>query len=139
MSEALVRDASVAFAWVLPSQASPGADALLTRIEAGAAVVVPSLWFLEVANGLLTAQRRTLITASERRQALERLSVLTLTIGEDAGRAAFGQTSELAEQYGLSVYDAAYLEVGLRRRLPLGTRDKALRAAAKRSGLKVLG
>ena len=52
MSEALVMDASVAFAWVLPSQASPGADALLTRIEAGTTVVVPSLWFLEVANGL---------------------------------------------------------------------------------------
>ena len=42
MSEALVMDASVVFAWVLPSQASPGADALLTRIEAGATVAVPS-------------------------------------------------------------------------------------------------
>ena len=139
MSEAFVMDASVACAWVLPSQGSPGADALLAHIEAGAIVVVPSSWFLDVANGLLVAQRRKLITASERRQALQRLLVLTVTIDEDAGRAAFGQTSELAEQYGLSVYDAAYLEIGLRRRLPLGTRDKALRAAARRSGLSVLG
>jgi predicted nucleic acid-binding protein len=58
VSEAFVVDASMAFAWVLPSQGTPAADALLTRIESGATPVVPSLWFLEVANGLLAAQRR---------------------------------------------------------------------------------
>ena len=51
MSEALVMDASVAFAWVLPSQASPGADALLTRIEAGATVAVPSSEMTEWTSG----------------------------------------------------------------------------------------
>ena len=135
MSAAFVVDASMAFAWVLPSQASSAADVLLKRVEEGAEVVVPSLWFLEVANGLLVAERRKTIAAPERRLALERLSALALTIDEANPRGAFGRTSALAEQYGLSVYDAAYLELAIRRNLPLGTRDRALRSAAERSGI----
>ena len=53
MSAAFVLDASVAFAWVLPSQASATTEALLARVEEGDEVVVPPLWFQEVANGLL--------------------------------------------------------------------------------------
>ena len=135
MSTAFVVDASMAFAWVLPGQASAEADALLELIEAGASPIVPSLWFLEVANGLLTAERRRLITADERKLALERLSALAFTVDEDDARNAFGRTSALAVQYGLSVYDAAYLELALRRKLPLGTRDGALRNAVERSGI----
>ena len=135
MSPAIVVDASVAFAWVLPSQSSSEADALLERIEADTGAVVPSLWFLEVANGLLAAERRGLVTGDERRQALERLSALAFTVDEDDVRSAFGRTSALAERYRLSVYDAAYLELALRRNLPLGTRDRALRSAAERSGI----
>ena len=125
----------MAFAWVLPNQASSEAEALLERIEAGAEAIVPSLWFLEVANGLLVAQRRKRITAPERVLALKRLSTLALTADEDNARDVFGRTSTLAEQFGLSVYDAAYLELALRRNLPLGTRDRALRSAAQRSGI----
>ena len=135
MSAALVLDASLAFAWVLPSQASSSADTLLNRIEAGDEAVVPPLWFLEVANGLLVAERRKTLAAQERRLALDRLSALGLIVDETNAREAFGRTSALAEQYGLSVYDAAYLELAIRRNLPLGTRDRALRSAAERSGI----
>ena len=139
MSATFVVDASMAFAWVLPSQASLEADTLLERVEAGASAVVPALWFLEVANGLLAAQRRRVITAAERESALERLSALRFTIDEDNARNAFGRTSALAEQYGLTVYDAAYLELALRRELPLATRDRALRDAAERGGVPPFG
>lgn len=135
MSIAFVLDASMAFAWVLPSQASPEADALMDRIAAGARAVVPPLWFLEVANGLLAAQRRRLITGSERALALDRFSDLAIAVDDSDARHAFSHTSALAELHGLTVYDAAYLELALRSNLPLGTRDRALRAAAKRSGL----
>ena len=136
MNADFVVDASIAFAWVLPNQASPEAEALLERIEAGAGAVVPTLWFLEVANGLLVAQRRKKVTAQERLLALRRLLALALTVDEDDARDVFGRTSTLAEQQGLSVYDAAYLELALRRDLPLGTRDRALRSAAERSGVR---
>lgn len=138
MTEAFVVDASVGFAWVYPSQASAATDALLVDVEAGATLVAPALWFLEVANGLLAAQRRKLLTGPERRSALEMLSRLRVSIDEDSGLAAFHAMSALADKHGLSVYDAAYLEVALRRQLPLGSRDGALRSAAKRSGVKVL-
>ena len=135
MSAAFVVDASMAFAWVLPSQASAAAEAWLKRVEEGDEAVVPPLWFLEVANGLLVAERRKTIVATERMLALERLSSLPLTIDEAHARDAFGRVSALAEKYGLSVYDAAYLEVAIRRNLPLGTRDRALRSAAELSGI----
>ena len=135
MSAAFVLDASIAFAWILPSQASSSADALLKRVEAGDGIVVPPLWFLEVANGLLVAERRKTITAWERRLALERISALGLTVDEASARDALGRTSALSEQYGLSVYDAVYLELAIRCGLPLGTRDRALQSAAEQSGL----
>ncbi len=138
MTGAFVVDASVGFAWVYPSQASAETDALLESVEAGASLVAPALWFLEVANGLLAAQRRKLLTGTERKSALDMLSALRVTIDDESCRAAFQKTSTLAEKFGLSVYDAAYLEVALRRQLPLGSRDGALRRAAKRSGVKVV-
>ena len=139
MSQAFIVDASVGFAWVYPNQASAETDKLLEEVEAGVAVVVPSLWFLEVANSLLAAQRRKLLTAAERKTALEKLSNLTFTVDEESGQAAFRKTSELAEKHRLSVYDAAYLEAALRRKLPLGSCDRSLREAAKRCGVNLRG
>ena len=139
MTEAFVVDASVGFAWVYPSQSSAESDQLLKEVESGASVVVPSLWFLEIANGLLSAQRRKLMTTMERKVALNELSGLKLTVDEISGEATFRRISDLAERHGLSVYDAVYLEAAIRHKLPLGSRDQALRAAAKRCGLKVRG
>ena len=139
MSEIFIVDASVAFAWVYPNQASNETERLLELVESGAVIVVPSLWYLEVANGLLAAQRRKLLTATERKKALQRLSALTVSVDEETGRPAFRKTSDLAERHGLPVYDAAYLELALRRKLPLGSRDEPLRKAAKRSGVTVVG
>ena len=138
MNNAFVVDASMALAWVRPSQASAESDALLERIEQGAMVVVPPLWFLEVANGLLVAQRRKLLTASERTRAIDRLSGLALTVDDGDARTAFGRTSALAEEHGLSLYDAAYLEVAMRRTLPIASRDATLLAAAARAGAELV-
>ena len=79
------------------------------------------------------------MAAPERRLALERLSALGLTVDEANAWVAFDRTSVLAEQFGLSVYDAAYLELAIRRSLPLATRDRALQSAAERSGIPQFG
>jgi predicted nucleic acid-binding protein len=133
-----VVDASVGFAWVYEDQATPETDLLLSELAAGAVAVAPAMWFLEVGNVLLTAQRRQRLTPARRRTALETLGAVQFIVDDEATRYAFGKTSELAEKYGLTVYDAHYLEVALRRKLPLGSRDDALRQAAKRFGVKVL-
>jgi predicted nucleic acid-binding protein len=138
LSAAWVIDSSVGFAWIHPNQATPETEHLLEAVEEGATIVVPVLWFAEIANSLLVLQRRKKLTAEERKAALDILSKMSFTIDEEAGRAAFAKTSELAEKYGLTVYDATYLEVALRRKLPLASRDDALNSAARKCGLKVL-
>ena len=136
MSAAWVIDSSVGFAWVHPNQATPETDKLLEEVEAGATVVIPALWFVEMANSLLVLQRRKKLTKEERKAALETLSGMNFAVDEEAAKAAFQKTSELAEKYDLTVYDATYLEVALRRNLPLASRDAALISAAKKCGIK---
>ena len=91
-----------------------------------------------MANVLLVAQRRHRLTATERKAALEKLTAMRFTVDEEAARNAFDKISELAEKYGLSVYDATYLELALRRKMSLASRDEALRSAGERCGLKLL-
>ncbi len=138
MSAGFIVDASVGFAWVHQCQSTPETDHLLNEVAAGARVVVPALWFLEMSNVLLMAQRRHRLTAAQRKAAMEKLTAMQFTVDEEGARNAFGKTSELTEKYGLTIYAATYLELALRRLLPLASRDGALRNAAKRCGLKTL-
>ena len=138
MSASFLVDASVGFAWVYQGQATPETDQWLNEVAAGGTVIVPALWYLEMSNVLLIAQRRHRLTAVQRRAALGKLTTLQFTVDEEGARHAFGKTSELAEKYGLTIYDATYLELALRRSLPLATRDEALKTAAKRCGVKSL-
>ena len=138
MTSEFVLDASIAFAWVYPGQATPASENLLKLVESGTVAVVPPLWFLEVSNGLLVAQHRKLISPAQRREALDGLSALALVANDADPRSAFGRTTTLAEQHGLSVYDAAYLEVALRRSIPLGSRDRALLVVARQCGVAVV-
>jgi predicted nucleic acid-binding protein len=131
MSEGFVVDSSVGVAWVIPSQASEAADQLLEKVAAGSPMVVPSLWTFEVANSLLVLLRRKLILAKEHGRGLDALGRLPLVIDEEGCRVVFISTSKLAAQHNLSVYDAAYLELALRRKLPLASRDQALCRAAR--------
>jgi predicted nucleic acid-binding protein len=138
LSAGFVVDASVGFSWVYHDQATPETHALLNEIGSGVPVVVPSFWFLEMANVLLMAQRRHKLSAAQRKTALEKLAAMQFTVDDAAAGSAFHQISELAEKYGLTVYDAAYLEIALRRKMSLASRDVALRSAGKRCGLKLL-
>jgi predicted nucleic acid-binding protein len=136
LSASFIVDASVGFAWVYQGQATPATDHLLNEVAAGAIVTVPALWFLEMSNVLLMAQRRHRLTAAQRKAAMEKLTAMQFTVDEEGARHAFGKTSELAEKYGLSIYDATYLELASRRSLPLASRDEALIKAAKQCGVK---
>ncbi len=138
MSEGFVADSSVGVAWAIHSQASEATDALLEQVAAGTPLVVPSLWPFEVANSLLVLLRRKKILAEERDRALDALARLPFLVDEEGSRLAFEKISELAAEHGLSVYDAAYLELALRRKLPLASRDDALCSAAKECRVKLM-
>jgi predicted nucleic acid-binding protein len=138
LSKSFIVDASVGFSWVYQGQATPETDHLLNEVAAGATVIVPALWFLEVSNLLLIAQRRHRLTATQRKAAMEKLTAMQFTVDDEGTRHAFGKTSELAEKHGLTIYDATYLELAVRRSLPLASRDEALKRAAKHCGVKSL-
>lgn len=138
MSEGFVADSSVGVAWAVHAQASALTDELLDRMAAGSSLVVPTLWPFEVANSLLVLLRRKKILAEDRIRALGALGQLPLVVDDDGPRLALGKSSGLAAEHGLSVYDAAYLELALRRKLPLASRDEALRKAAQRCHVKLL-
>ena len=99
---------------------------------------MPTLWPFEIANSLLVLLRRKKILAPERDRALEALARLPFTVDDEGPRLALGRISELAAHHGLSVYDGAYLELAVRRKLPLASRDQALCNAAKDCRIKLL-
>lgn len=133
-----VLDASQTLAWALPDEATSQGDALLHKMTAHGAFV-PALWPSEVANGLLMAQRRGRLSAAQKTAFVEELLKLPIKVETAPVRAALEGHSALAEQYGLTAYDAAYLDLALRKGLPLVTHDKLLRAAAKKAGVTIAG
>jgi predicted nucleic acid-binding protein len=136
--EPFIADSSIGVSWVHPSQRTEKATRLLQDIEEGAVLHVTSLWPLEVANSLLIGVRRRTITETERKSGVSFLSRLNLVIDGEAGFLAWTTISDLALAYGLSVYDATYLELAIRKQLPLATRDGALQRAAQRAGVELL-
>lgn len=132
-----VLDSSVALAWVLPGEATPATEALLTRVgEVGAAA--PGLWPLETANVLWMAERRGRLSLAERTQALTLLAELPIHIDARTAALAFGATSALAAGRDLTVYDACYLELALRLGLPLASLDNGLCQAAVAAGVPLV-
>jgi predicted nucleic acid-binding protein len=133
-----VLDNSVALAWCFEDEQSPAVMALLDRVtETGA--VAPLLWPLEALNGLLVAERRRRLNAATRAALTAFLRELPIMLDLDTAERAWGEAAQLAERFRLSVYDATYLELALRRRLPLASLDQGLREAATAVGVDVLG
>jgi len=125
-------DASISAAWFLPDEATSGTEAAL-QATATQDVWVPALWLLEVGNLLLTAQRRKRITADKRRELASAAAALRIRV--DREPVAITTMDEIAARHGLSTYDATYLELAMRRGLPLATRDEALVAAMVKAGV----
>ena len=133
----LVLDSSAALAWTFSDESAPEIDMIFDQVaEQGAHV--PALWMLEVANSLTVAVRRERISSQERSDALADLAALEISIDPETERHAWKATLQLADHHGLTVYDAAYLELAQRKRLPLVTLDRALALAAGAASVEVL-
>jgi predicted nucleic acid-binding protein len=133
---ALVIDSSAALSWCFEDEASPGSDALFEQVRDYGAVV-PELWHLEVANVLLKAEKRGRITAADVAMRLALIGELPIATDNETTARARRDILPLARAEGLTTYDAAYLELAMRRGLPLVTKDGALIAAAGRSGVAI--
>jgi predicted nucleic acid-binding protein len=133
---ALVIDASIAVAWCIEAEATPDTDAVLHDVRDHGAFV-PTLWHLELANVLVQAERRKRITAADIISRLQLISALAITVDHETPIRAWREILALARAERLTTYDAAYLELAVRRTLPLATLDEELAEAAKRLGVSV--
>ena len=132
----LVIDSSVALAWCFPDEQDTYSQAVLD-VLASETAIVPELWHLEVANTLVVGERRKRTTQANTVTWLGFLSSLPIEVEEETKAHAFGDTISLARDHGLSAYDAAYLELAMRRGLPLATLDDKLKAAAQAAGVPI--
>jgi predicted nucleic acid-binding protein len=125
-------------AWLFEDEKTKKSEEVLNHLAEGGVAVVPSLWAWEVSNVLLVAERRKRLTRAGANGFRETLKALRIVIDDKAVRAAGDATYSLAVENDLSIHDAAYLEIALRKQLPLATLDKKLLKAAKTAGLEVV-
>ena len=134
----LVLDSSVALAWTYAEETTSAIRSVFDRVaESGA--WVPGIWCLEVANILEIGVRRRRNDAAFRDATLADLALLPIALDTDTDQQAWGPTLRLAKRHRLTMYDAAYLELALRRGLPLASLDTDLRAAAALEQVVLLG
>jgi predicted nucleic acid-binding protein len=134
----LVLDSSITVAWLYREEATQSVDKIFEDLIETSAWV-PALWHLEVANVLQIGIRRRRHSADFRDGVFFDLSEFPIHVDPETHRHAWGSTARLAEHHGLTVYDAAYLELALRRGLPLATLDRDLRTAASAEKVGLLG
>ena len=108
---------------------------MLERLATGDSLVVPSLWPLEVANAITVLRRRRKLTVEEARIAVAIVRELPAAIDHEAAAVAFTRLIDLALEHELTIYDATYIEVAIRRRLPLASNDARMKQAALQSGV----
>lgn len=134
-----VLDASVALAWFIDHPVAPYAVEIKEEFERGSSGVVPFLWELEFANGILVAERRKIVNRHEAEEALAKMERLRAAgVEMDSGIALVRDIVALAREFQLTAYDASYVELASREGLPLATLDKKLRTAAVKAGIRIM-
>jgi predicted nucleic acid-binding protein len=132
-----VIDASTTLAWCFADETSDAAERALDRLEHEEAIA-PSIWPLEVANGLRTAERRGRLELSDVAHVRDLLLSLPVQVEPVDLRLALNEVTEVARTLDLTAYDAAYLALAARLGLPLATADDRLRGAAVSSGVALV-
>lgn len=135
---AFVVDCSIAMAWLFNDEATPKTTALLDRLATETALV-PAWWFIEITNVLAMAERKGRITPTQSDAFVADLGKLGVKRDDEAPDRAFTHLLALCRTHRLTSYDAIYLDLAIRRSLPLATLDDDLRRAAKRLGVGLLG
>jgi predicted nucleic acid-binding protein len=133
-----VLDCSLALAWVLPDETSGRADRLLRQVSGQSGLWVPSLWWYELANALVTVQRQSRLPAADVFRAVELYRLLPIRTDSALNADAAWRFQTLAHAYALSAYDAAYLELAQRRGVALATLDRGLSRAATKAGVELI-
>jgi predicted nucleic acid-binding protein len=137
---AFVLDASVTMSWLL-GDAKPAdrkySEAVLDALHDPDSVArVPMTWALEISNVLARAEARGFVAEAQSEAFLEMLGSVAVQPDDATFARALKDTLHLARRYGLSAYDASYLELALRGGLPLATLDTELSKASRKAGVR---
>jgi predicted nucleic acid-binding protein len=132
--DGFVLDCSVTMAWCFDDEATPHTNSIRDSL-ADVRAVVPSLWPLEVANATIVGERRKRLDEARSQRFIFLLEALPIKVDDETSTRAFGDIIHLARAYQLSAYDATYLELAIRRGLPLACLDGNLKAAAASAGV----
>ncbi|MDO8545155.1 MAG: type II toxin-antitoxin system VapC family toxin [Opitutaceae bacterium] len=131
----LVIDGSTTLGFLLTDEQPGSATKALDALESGVPTIVPAHWCVEVANGLIMAERRKRASQADITEALNLVAALPVVTDDETAQRAVSDTAALARQHGLTIYDAAYLELAMRRGASLATTDNDLAKAAKAAGV----
>ena len=132
----VVVDASVSLAWCFPDETNDYADSVLVALE-GKAILVPAVWGLEIANAMLVGERQKRLRTAEIQRFIKLLESLSPFQDTQLPPEHVSNVLPIARKYGLSAYDAAYLELSIRRNAPLATLDGQLQKAARAAGVRI--
>jgi predicted nucleic acid-binding protein len=134
-----VLDASIALAWFIDPSVAPLAVRIQRLLLQGGRAIVPHLWRPEVANGFVIAQRRGVLTTIRSAQAFAELDhLLAQSIENVSHDLPIQRIVTTAQTFGLTAYDATYLETAREQQLPLATLDRRLVAAAGQAAVSVI-
>jgi len=123
--------------WCFENTSTPYSEEVLEQLLVGQQAHVPVLWLYEVVSVLAKAQRTASITAENVHGFLEDLRSLDIIVDDDSFGHIFSDVHGLAVKHGLSGYDAAYLELAIRKGMPLATLDEDLQKAASAAGISL--
>lgn len=139
-----VVDASTCLSWVLPDENPSPVSRAAQRALLHERALVPAIWPLEISNTLLVAERRKRLPKGAGYEVLTRLLELPIDLADET--CELGPEEEqwipsvhrLAQERKLTAYDAAYVLLAVRRRLPLASSDDRLLQAARALRIPVL-
>lgn len=137
MSENFVVDNSVVMTWCFSDETNKYSDAILDSLNTSTAFV-PSIWPLEVGNVLLVAEHRKRLSEADSTRFIALLFELPIVIEQEQPERMMKDILALARKYKISTYDASYIDLAMRKGLPIASLDKDLRKAARRSRVAML-
>lgn len=131
---AFILDCSMTMAWCFEDETSEYSEKTLNALSESIAWV-PALWPIEVANSLIIATRKKRISYVKAIAFKQHVDIFSISIDNYLISNPIELIFDLAKETGLTAYDAVYLELAIRKNLPLATLDSELKKSAQKIGL----
>ena len=115
----------------MPDEENAAANAIRLLLQAQNQAIVPAIFWAELVNVLLVAERRGRLSRENAQEILQLMKQLPIAIDPIPTKDTAASVLQLGRQHSLAAYDAAYLELAIRQKLLLATLDIKLEAAAR--------